>query len=411
MSAQEMVLTVGAAIAVVLWAVLSLLVLAVVRRRARARATLDAAVAAIESTPSGSVDDRLARARPALAGASRELVMAAVTNDRFARPTRDILTAFFLERWSVATLERDAASHNTKREKWRRIAALRILSSLAHPQRTTLLADAVRDVDSDVAATALALLGDSDDLDAVDVLVDALRNRQQLASHVAAHLDRSPQHLGARLQPLLGDEDAVVRRWAARLVGRYPDVEGLDRDLAALAGDPDARVRAAAVESLGQIGGATAGATAERLLTDPAPFVRAAALRSIGALDRDDLADSVASLLGDRDWWVRLAAKQCLERMGAEIWPVLVRRLDDPDRFVRNGAAEVFQNLGVLDSFIVMEAASGDTGHGKLDLLRRIAAAGGLRLTDSLMERCGPALAPRIRQLLTTVGLEHVGTV
>jgi len=94
--------------------------------------------------------------------------------------------------------------------------------------------------------------------------------------------------------------------------------------------------------------------------------------------------------------------------MGPDIWPLLVRLLDDPDRFVRNSAAEVFQNIGVLDSFIVMEAATADPADRKVDLLRRIAAAGGLRLTDSLLERAGK-LAPRIRHLLSTIGLEHVG--
>jgi len=117
----------------------------------------------------------------------------------------------------------------------------------------------------------------------------------------------------------------------------------------------------------------------------------------------------VAARLGDRDWWVRFAAKQCLEQMGPDIWPILVRLLDDPDRFVRNSAAEVFQNIGVLDSFIVMEAATADPADRRVDLLRRIAAAGGLRLTDSLLERAGPRLAPRIRHLLSTIGLEHVG--
>ena len=85
------------------------------------------------------------------------------------------------------------------------------------------------------------------------------------------------------------------------------------------------------------------------------------------------------------------------------------RCLDDSDRFVRNGAAEVFQNIGVLDSFIVMEAASDDPSHAKVELLRRVAAAGGTRLTESLVERAGPKTGPRVRRLLETVGLEHVG--
>jgi hypothetical protein len=87
---------------------------------------------------------------------------------------------------------------------------------------------------------------------------------------------------------------------------------------------------------------------------------------------------------------------------------VLMRLLDHQDEFVRNGAAEVFQNLGILDDLIVMEAASDDPSGSKIDLLRRIAAAGGMRLTDSLIERSGAA-APRVRHLLTSMGLEQVG--
>jgi hypothetical protein len=86
-----------------------------------------------------------------------------------------------------------------------------------------------------------------------------------------------------------------------------------------------------------------------------------------------------------------------------------MRCLDHSDGFVRNGAAEVFQNLGVLDSLIVMEAASDEPSPSKVDLLRRIAEAGGTRLTDSLVERAGPAMGGKVRQLLATMGLEHVG--
>jgi hypothetical protein len=106
---------------------------------------------------------------------------------------------------------------------------------------------------------------------------------------------------------------------------------------------------------------------------------------------------------------VRLAARESLEMMGPDVWPVLMRSLNHPDRFVRNGAAEVFQNLGVLDSLIVMEAATDNPGAMKIDMLRRIADAGGVRFTDSLVERAGPVVGPRIRSLLATIGLQHVG--
>ena len=81
------------------------------------------------------------------------------------------------------------------------------------------------------------------------------------------------------------------------------------------------------------------------------------------------------------------------------------------DRFVRNGAAEVVQNLGVLDSLIMLEAATTNPAGAKVAMLQRIAAAGGVRFTESLVERAGPVVGPRVRRLLDTMGLEHVGAV
>jgi HEAT repeat protein len=147
------------------------------------------------------------------------------------------------------------------------------------------------------------------------------------------------------------------------------------------------------------------------MITDPVPYVRAHAARAIGELGRSDLASRVCPLLGDGDWWVRLAARESLEMMGAEVWPAVVRCLDHRDRFVRNGAAEVVQNLGVLDSLIVLEAATDNPADSKVAMLQRIAAAGGVRFTESLLERAGPVVGPRIRRLLDTIGLEHVGAV
>jgi HEAT repeat protein len=226
---------------------------------------------------------------------------------------------------------------------------------------------------------------------------------------VAAHLERSPQNIAISLRSLLYDTDPVVRTWVATLFAQTAESVDLEPDLVELATDADSRVRKAAVLALGRVGDRLAAATARRLLHDPVPYVRAHAARAIADLDRVELAEEVAMLLGDADWWVRQAAKQSLETLGSEVWPVLVRALDHHDRFVRNGAAEVTQNLGILDTLIVMEAASDRPSPKKIDLLRRIAMAGGARLTDSLLERTGPALGPRMRHLLSTIGMQHVG--
>ena len=106
---------------------------------------------------------------------------------------------------------------------------------------------------------------------------------------------------------------------------------------------------------------------------------------------------------------MRLAARESLQQMGEEIWSVLVPYLDHEDAFARNGAAEVLQNIGVLDSLIVMEAATSRPSASKVEMLRKIAAAGGTRMTEALLERVDDQARPRIRHLLASLGLEPTG--
>ena len=410
MANLDIVLLLGTAAAGGTWLAVSRHVLAVQRLRTQVHAAVAGATAVLasEDVRRLPVAERITRVRPFLDNASREMIMRAAADEDTAPETFDVWAGYLAARWGIEVLERDATSHKSARDKWRRMTALRILCQLNHPRTIELLARAVGESDVDVALVALSQLGGSQDPAAVDILLEALKRQRHPASAIAVQLDRSPQHIAARLRPMLGDADPVVRTWAATLLGRYPEVEELERDLTPLAGDADPRVRKAAIESLGIVGDALATATAVRLLKDPEAYVRATAARALGKLDRPDRAWEVATLLGDQDWWVRFAAKECLETMGSEIWPVLVRSLDNPDRFVRNGAAEVFQNLGLLDSLILMEAATDDPASAKIDMLRRITVAGGLRLTDSLIERAGAIVGPRVRRLLTTIGLEHV---
>ena len=404
----ETVLFGAVSIAALVWASLSVYILGVQRRRETTRAALTSTFASLERTSNLALPERVAAVRPLLAGASRELVMHAAADRELSSPGFEALVVVLEEQWTLASLVRDAARHLSRRDRWRRLTSLRILARLEHPQVLDLLAGAVDDGDADVVACGLALLGRSHDSRAVDLLIHALGSPRLSASRVAVHIDQSPQHLGLQLTGLLSHADPVVRQWSATLLARYPD-EPVESRLAELTRDPDARVRKAAIQSLARIGSDAAGDCAVNLLTDSASFVRARAARALGELGRIDQAGSVSSMLGDTDWWVRLAARESLEMMGPEVWPVLVRCLEHPDKFVRNGAAEVVQNLGVLDSLIMLEAASDNPAGAKVAMLRRIASAGGVRFTESLVERAGPIVGPRVRRLLDTMGLEHVG--
>ena len=293
-------------------------------------------------------------------------------------------------------LLKEAVAHRGERGRWRRIAALHILCRSGHADLVPILRRALRDADRDVVAAAVSLLGTLHDTEAAALLVAALRQRLHPPSRVAARLDRFPIEIAEVVAPLIADPDPVARFWGATLLARYGTRPGVPSALGHLARDPDPSVRKAAIESLGRIGGGEAEHVARRLLADPVWFVRAHAARAIGDLRRADLAPELVPLLADEQWWVRAAAKDALVAIGPAAAPAVVAALDHPDRFARNGAAEVLQNLGVLDDL----AAALGAGTADPALLRRAAAAGGAVLASTIVARSAPGAADRIRALL-----------
>jgi HEAT repeat protein len=404
----DFTLVVGMVLAATAWLAMSAYVVAVQRRRDGTRDTLARTLTALVPMTAAAPAERLAAARELLKGASRELVMHAAAERDVASHVFEALVGLLDERWSLDRLTSDASAHATSRDKWRRMTSLRILARLQHPQALDLLARAVADSDVDVATCGLSLLGESSDPRAMDLLLEALTSPKLSASRVAVYIDQSPQDVGDRLVSLLDHAEPTVRQWAATLLQRYPEQPTTTR-LVAMTRDADPRVRKAAIQTLGRLDRQEAVTCGLQLLTDPVPYVRAHAVRAIGELGRTDLATRICPLLGDGDWWVRLATREALEMMGTDVWPVMVRCLEHRDKFVRNGAAEVVQNLGVLDSLIVLEAASDNPNAVKVEMLQRIAAAGGVRFTESLVERAGPVIGPRIRRLLDVLGVEQVG--
>jgi HEAT repeat protein len=304
-----------------------------------------------------------------------------------------------------------ASASKLPRANWRRVAALKLLAHQGYSGLVQLLGRAVDDVDSEIAGAAIALLSRIPDMKAAEILVNALKSRRYPGSRVATYLDRFPLPVAALLRPLLHHPDAGVRYWGVTLIARYAHVPLIEADLVALTRDQAPLVRRAAVAGLARVKAPSTVAAARPLLADPVWYVRVHAARAFGETEDAELAGDVAPLLADREWWVRTAAKEALQRMGPEVWSALVPYLDHPDQFARNGAAEVIQNIGVLDSLIVLESATARPSASKLEMLRKIAAAGGTRMTDALLDRVDHVQRGRVRELLATIGLEPAGAL
>ena len=283
-------------------------------------------------------------------------------------------------------LKRALGRPRTEWGEWRRISAINRLARMRHPATPHILYHALWDGDPKVAGAAIRCLGALGDLWAIELLVAALRGDRVSRSRVAAQLERLYPEPGFLFLPLLRDPDPAVRFWGATLIAPYEALGEID--LVNLTRDEDPNVRAAAVEALGHRPGGHAAEATVALLEDPAWFVRVHAARAAGQVAGVDAAPAIARMLGDERWWVRTAAKDALEGLGRAAVPALVPVLSSPDGFARNGAAEVLQDVGLVDHLALEEPRS--------PLLARIYEAGGPKLREAAEERT--ARERRIRE-------------
>src|SRR4051794_6701346 len=309
----------------------------------------------------------------------RRLLERAVVDPSTPPQLSEHFAAHLLEAHYTAIVEEARAAGGRKR--WRRARALRILTRARAGVAVELLEEAIGSKEEELVAAAVALLGELGDERSSGVLVRALRDNDFARSRIAAQLDESHAHIQHLLVPLLLDPDAQVRYWGVTLLARYAGRPEIDRGLARSALDSAPSVRAAAVESLAERDAPPARLTAMALLQDPVWFVRAHAARALRSLEGDN-GHAVAPLLADESWWVRAAAKEALEARPGAALELLLAYLDHEDGFARNGAAEVLQNTGVLDSLLAEGAEIPASA-------KRILAAGGRRLATTAAARNG----------------------
>lgn len=333
------------------------------------------------------LDRRLARgasAEDALAGLPRRTLAGIAADASTPLPIAEAAARRLVAR-RRGRLLRQARSHRSDTDKWRRLAALRILSLAGAKIAKPELARALHDKDPDVIGGAVAILGGRDDADSARMLVNALREGRYSRSRIAAQLDAFRTPITDLLRPLLDDPDPGVRQWGATLLGRYADPE-IELELATLIVDDDPQVRSAVIKSLSANSSRLAAPAAVTALGDPIWFVRVHAARALGRLGKAELAPEIVALLADPQWWVRSAAKESLQELGAPAEPAVLHALKSDDVFVRNGAAEVLQNMGVVDD-LMQRLEHSPEDELALRTLRSIFQGGGPAIADAARRR------------------------
>ncbi len=359
--------------------------------------------------------DRSPLFRQILSRLSRRAVYRMLASTVLPLAVTEICAAYAIERWGLPQIILDASGEHRLR-KWRRISALFALGHLRDASAHELLERAIFDPDADVAGAAAVILHRLGDERAASILVSALRSGPRPASRIATHLDQFPIPIDVMLRPLVGDAKPQTRQWAASLLGRYPDVDGLASEIAPLVDDTSAQVRKAALATLGALASANVIPAVRRAVGDPVDYVRSTAIRSLARhgmressnRGRRTVAEWIAPSLADPAWEVRLAAKESLVDLGPAAWREVETQLQSSDAFARNGAAEVLQNLGLLDLAVVELAESAEPNAELLERLARALHEGGPAMLNAADARSSQQVSPGVETLLANLRIVGV---
>ena len=223
-----------------------------------------------------------------------------------------------------------------------------------HKDVIPALQRALNDQSPAVSAMAAYALGDLEDRASVNALINLLRSGDAHV-RVAAIWALGQIQDGRAIAPIvsaLRDPNDAIRRVSADVLGDFNDDAGKSQAVAplerVLASDADARVRAEAAESLGEISAPSSAAALGRALSDANIEVRRTAAEAIG--DLDDLRVAPAGLVGalsatDPELRYR-AAKAVASIADPATTSALISILSSPDAELRKDAVEALGKIG-----------------------------------------------------------------
>ncbi len=250
-----------------------------------------------------------------------------------------------------------------------RRTAARALVKLGEPALETLIT-ALRDTNSNLRALSAEALGRLGDPRAVRPLTNALRDYNSEVRQMATQaLVRLGQPAVVPLILALEDEDHLVRRAAANVLGAIGDPRAVDRLIDALR-DKDPDVRRAIANALDEIGDPRALEPFIAALEDDDRIVRREAAWALGQLGNPSAVEPLIAALQDEDRGVRQAASGALVKMGQPVIETLCAALGDANAAVRWAITGVLGQLGDSSTIDPLIALLQDRDH----VVRRAAA-------------------------------------
>jgi HEAT repeat protein/ATP/ADP translocase len=215
----------------------------------------------------------------------------------------------------------------------RRVSA-EILGNLSVPEATTALVEALMDGDAPVRVAALRGLTRAQAAPALLEIAASLADPEPDVRYQAVdalrQLARYPRGIAAYVEPLLMDDDPLVRAHAALAllqVGDHPKARTMLHEMVS---DPKPQARVRALNALGECGDLSAFDLTVAALDDGQPVVRQAASGALVALRPQNALHHLIRHLNDDDPFVRHALAEGLGKIGPAALEPLVKALSNP---------------------------------------------------------------------------------
>ena len=201
-------------------------------------------------------------------------------------------------------------------------AALMVLAAMVIPAVADEVDDLILDLKYGtevVRNDAARILGEIGDQRAVDPLIDALEDENEIW---------------------------IIRELAAMALGEIGDPKAIDPLIDAL-NDENPYVRGTAAEALGEIGDPKAIDPLIDALNDEQHFVRSGAAEALGEISDQRAVDPLIEALKDDDWDIQLWAASSLVKLGkTDYLDLVLLALEDEKDHIRFNAAEALGWIG-----------------------------------------------------------------
>ncbi|HEV8263830.1 MAG TPA: HEAT repeat domain-containing protein [Gemmatimonadales bacterium] len=234
------------------------------------------------------------------------------------------------------------------------VVSRKLAAAAPVPDQDTTVVNALiarlKDENAGVRRAAARSLGNLGDLRAVQPLIAVLAdsNAEVRSAAIEALADlEDPRAIGP-IAGLLKDPVADVKHNALNALSNWE--QGVPTaPVVALLEDPDADVRREAVNLLDHLHARSAGSAIARLIRDPSPDVRHAVVQALGNLGEQSGAAAITEALADANADVRQAALGALDDLKAPIAEAtLLNLMNDANADVRQRAAQLAGERSVI---------------------------------------------------------------